>query len=57
VVDGWIALASFSLPLGGMSISAAVNAANAVTVTITNNTGGALTLGAGIVRVLVIPTR
>jgi hypothetical protein len=57
VVDGWIALASFSLSLGGMSISAAVNAANAVTVTITNNTGGALTLGAGVVRVLVIPTR
>jgi len=57
VVDGWIALASFSLPLGGMSISAAINAVNAVTVTITNNTGGALTLGAGVVRALVIPTR
>jgi len=34
VVDGWIALASFSLSLGGMSISAAINAVNTVTVTI-----------------------
>lgn len=57
VVDGWIALASFSLSLGGMSISAAINAASAVTVTITNNTGGSVTLGAGVLRVLVIPTR
>jgi hypothetical protein len=57
IVDGWIALASFSLSLSGMSISAAINAANTVTVTITNNTGGTLALGAGVVRVLVIPTR
>jgi hypothetical protein len=57
VVDGWIALASFSLSLGGMSISAAVTNPGQVTVTITNNTGGSVTLGAGVVRVLVIPTR
>jgi uncharacterized membrane protein len=57
VVDGWIALASFSLSLGGMSISAAVTNPGQVTVTITNNTGGSITLGAGVVRVLVIPTR
>jgi len=56
-VDGWIAVASFSLPLNNMSISAAINAPGLATVTITNNTGGALALTAGIVRVLVIPTR
>lgn len=55
VVVGWVALASFSLSLGGMSISAAVTNPDTVTVTITNNTGGPLTLGAGFVRVLVIP--
>jgi hypothetical protein len=52
---GWIAMASFSLDLAGTTISAAVTAADTVTVTITNNTGGSVTLGAGVSRVLVIP--
>ena len=52
---GWIAMASFSLDLAGTTISAAVTAINTVTVTITNNTGGAVTLGAGFSRVLTIP--
>jgi len=55
VVPGWIALASFSLSIANMSISAQVTIANTVTVVITNNTGGSVTLGAGVVRVLVIP--
>ena len=55
VVPGWIALASFSLSIGNMSISAQVTTANTVTVVITNNTGSPLTLGSGVVRVLVIP--
>jgi hypothetical protein len=55
VVPGWIALASFSLSIGNMSISAAVTTANTVTVVISNNTGGSVTLGAGTVRALVIP--
>lgn len=55
VVLGWIALASFSLSIGNMSISAQVTGADTVTVIITNNTGGPVTLGAGFVRVLVIP--
>ena len=55
VVTGWIALASFSLSIGTMSISAAVTTANTVTVVISNNTGGSVTLGAGTVRALVIP--
>lgn len=55
VVVGWIALASFSQSIGNMSISAAVTNVNTVTVVITNNTGGPLTLAAGVVRVLVIP--
>ena len=55
VVTGWIALASFSLSIGNMSISAAVTTANTVTVVISNNTGGSVTLGAGTVRALVIP--
>jgi hypothetical protein len=55
VVPGWIALASFSESIANMSISAQVTTANTVTVVITNNTGGSLTLSAGVVRVLVIP--
>lgn len=55
VVTGWVALASFSLSIANMSISAQVTAANTVTVVITNNTGSPVTLGAGFVRVLVIP--
>jgi hypothetical protein len=56
VAPGWIAVASFSLSIADMSISAQVTGYNTVTVVITNNTGGPVTLGAGIVRVRVIPT-
>jgi len=52
---GWIAMASFSLDLAGTTISAAVTATDTVTITITNNTGGSVALGAGVARVLVIP--
>lgn len=55
VVPGWIALASFSQSIANMSISAQVTTADTVTVVITNNTGGDLTLTAGVARVLVIP--
>jgi hypothetical protein len=55
IVPGWIALASFSLSIGNMSISAQVTTVNTVTVVITNNTGSPVTLGDGIVRALVIP--
>jgi hypothetical protein len=55
VVLGWIAVASFSLSIANMSISAQVTGASTVTVVITNNTGSSVTLGAGVLRVLVIP--
>lgn len=53
---GWIAMASFSLDIGGLTISAAVTAANTVTVTLSNNTGGSVNLASGTLRVLTIPT-
>jgi len=46
---GDFAVASFNLNLGNLTISAAVSAPDTVTVTLTNNTGGAVTLGTGIV--------
>jgi hypothetical protein len=55
-VLGFIAMASFSLSIADLSISAQVTAFDTVTVVITNNTGSPVTLGAGFVRVLVIPT-
>ena len=55
-VVGWIASASFSQSIGGMSISAALTTDTVCTVVITNNTGGSLTLSAGTVRVIVTPT-
>ena len=51
---GDYAVASFSLDLTGISITAAVSAANHVDVTLTNNTGGAVNLGSGTVYVRVI---
>lgn len=48
---GDIVSASFSLDLAGLSINAYVNAANQVTVTLSNNTAGAVDLGSGTVRV------
>lgn len=44
---GNVAMAAFSLDLQGMTISAAVSAANTVTVTLRNNTGGAVDLAGG----------
>ena len=49
-VLGDFALASFSLDLQGMSISACVSSANTVTVTLINVTGGAINLGSGTLR-------
>lgn len=50
---GFLATASFSLDLQGLTISAYVNATNSVTVVLTNNTGSPVDLGSGTVRVLV----
>ncbi len=44
---GNVAMAAFSLDLQGMTISAAVSAADTVTVTIRNNTGGGIDLASG----------
>lgn len=49
-----MAIGSFNLDLQGLTISAAVTAANIVRVTLTNNTGGAVDLGSGVVRCIVI---
>lgn len=50
---GFIATASFSLDLQGLTISAYVHATNGVTVVLTNNTGAPIDLGSGTVRALV----
>lgn len=55
-VLGWIAQASFSLGIGSLSISAAMTADTVCTVVLANNTASPVTLGAGIVKVNVIPT-
>ena len=53
---GDFALASLSVDLAGLSISALVSAADTVTVVLQNDSGGAVDLAAGtIARVLVIP--
>lgn len=44
---GNYAIATFSLSLQGIVLSASVSAANTVTVTFRNDTGGALDLGSG----------
>lgn len=50
---GDTAIATFSLSLQGMNLSAFVSAANTVTWVLTNNTGGALDLASGTMRVKV----
>ncbi len=52
---GDFVLASFSLDVADLAITAAVTAANTVTYQLLNNTGGAIDLASGTVRVRVIP--
>ena len=52
---GDFAFASFSLDVADMTLSADVVAANTVACVLANNTGGTVDLGAGTVRVKVIP--
>ena len=51
------ALASFSLDVQDLQLDAQVTAANTVTVTLYNNTGGSVNLASGTVKVLVFKTR
>ena len=46
---------SFSLDVTDLAITAAVTAAGVVTVQLNNNTGGAIDLGSGTIRVRVVP--
>ena len=50
---GDFAVASFSLDVQDIELSAQVTAANTVTVTLSNNTGGAIDLGSGTITVSV----
>lgn len=50
---GMVSTASFSLDLQGLSLTAYVSAANTVTVTLSNLTGGAIDLASGILLVKV----
>jgi hypothetical protein len=52
---GDFALASFSLDVADLMLTAAVTAADTVTAVLANNTGGAVNLGSGTLRVKVIP--
>lgn len=52
---GDFALASFSLDVADLSLTADVTAANTVTAVLANNTGGAVDLGSGTLRVKVVP--
>lgn len=52
---GDYAIASFSLDVEDLILTANVTAANTVTALLSNNTGGAVNLGEGTVRVKVIP--
>jgi len=51
---GDFVIASFSLTIAGMVLSAEVSAANTVAVTLINNTGGAVDLGSGTITVRVL---
>ena len=53
-VLGDVAIASFSLDVTDLAISASVTAADTVTVLLLNNTGGAIDLASGTVRAMVI---
>ena len=52
---GDFAMASMSIDITDLMLSAAVTAANTVTVIAANNTGGAIDLGSGTLFVMVIP--
>lgn len=52
---GDFCIASFSLDVADLAITAAVTAANTVTYQLLNNTGGAIDLASGTVRVRVLP--
>ena len=52
---GDFALASMSIDITDLMLSAAVTAADTVTVVAANNTGGAIDLGSGTLFVMVIP--
>lgn len=52
---GDFALVSYSIDVADLELSAQVTAANTVTVSLSNNTGGTIDLGAGTLRVKVIP--
>jgi hypothetical protein len=52
---GDFALASFSLDVADLTLTADVTAANTVTAVLANSTGGAVNLGSGTLRVKVIP--
>lgn len=52
---GDFAFVSFSIDVADLQLSADVTAANTVTVLLNNNTGGTIDLGAGTLRVKVVP--
>lgn len=52
---GDFALASFSLDVADLALDANVTAANTVTAVLGNDTGGAINLASGTLRVKVIP--
>jgi hypothetical protein len=52
---GDFAFVSFSIDVTDLELSAQVTAANTVTVSLSNNTGGTIDLGAGTLRVKVVP--
>lgn len=52
---GDFAVASFSLDVADLALSASVTAADTVTVVLSNNTGGAIDLASGTIRVRVFP--
>jgi hypothetical protein len=52
---GDFALVSFSLDVADLVLDAQVTAANTVTCVLANNTGGNIDLGAGTIRVKVVP--
>lgn len=51
---GDLALASMSVDVADLMLSASVTAANTVTVVLANNTGGAVDLGSGTLKVAVL---
>lgn len=52
---GDFAFASFNVDVADLELSAQVTAADTVTVSLSNNTGGTIDLGSGTLRVKVVP--